>query len=134
MRNGEVCFGAFGGIRHVGWECRSAVQEWSQPTELSIPRVSQRGTVSQRIGLTDITITLSQARRGWARDLGQKPCPTEKSGARARMRNTTISFSNDVSVEGKTFACGHVRPAHDPRQGSVDESFFLEEFNFVGQL
>ncbi|PYU63042.1 MAG: hypothetical protein DMG55_01735, partial [Acidobacteria bacterium] len=49
----------------------------SQPTELNIPRVSQRGTVSQRIGLTDITITYHRPAVG-GREIWGKTVPYGK--------------------------------------------------------
>src|SRR2546429_9985143 len=48
-----------------------------QPTELNIPRVSQRGTVSQRIGLTDITITYHRPAVG-GREIWGKTVPYGK--------------------------------------------------------
>src|SRR6266481_877092 len=77
----------------------------SQPTELNIPRASQRGTVTQRIGLTDVTITYHRPSVG-GREIWGKTVPYGKVWRAGANENTTISFSDDVSIEGKPLAAG----------------------------
>ena len=77
----------------------------SQPTELNIPRVSQRGTVSQRIGLTDITIVYHRPEVG-GREIWGKTVPFGKVWRSGANENTTITFTDDVTVEGKPLAAG----------------------------
>jgi hypothetical protein len=77
----------------------------SQPTELNIPRVSQRGTVTQRIGLTDVTIVYHRPEVG-GREIWGKTVPYGKVWRAGANENTTITFSDDVSVEGKPLAAG----------------------------
>ena len=77
----------------------------SQPTELNIPRVSQRGTVSQRLGLTDITIVYHRPEVG-GREIWGKTVPYGKVWRAGANENTTITFSDDVTVEGKPLAAG----------------------------
>ena len=77
----------------------------SQPTELNIPRVSQRGTVSQRIGLSDITITYHRPEVG-GREIWGKIVPFGKVWRSGANENTTITFTDDVSIEGKPLAAG----------------------------
>jgi hypothetical protein len=88
----------------------------SQPTELNIPRVSQRGTVTQRIGLTDVTITYHRPAVG-GRELWGKIVPYEKVWRSGANENTTITFADDVSVEGKPLTAGtyglHMIPNKD---------------------
>src|SRR5580700_8619016 len=88
----------------------------SQPTELNIPRVSQRGSVTQRIGLTDITITYHRPAVG-AREIWGKTVPYGKVWRAGANENTTITFSDDVSVEGKPLTAGtyglHMIPDKD---------------------
>src|SRR5438876_9676732 len=88
----------------------------SQPTELNVPRVSQRGTVSQRIGLTDITITYHRPAVG-GREIWGKTVPYGKVWRAGANENTTSTFSDDVSVEGKPLAAGtyglHTTPDKD---------------------
>src|SRR3981081_2682787 len=70
-----------------------------------MPGVSQRGTGSQRIGLTDITITYHRP-AGGGREIWGKTVPYGKVWRAGANENTTISFSDDVSVEGKPLAAG----------------------------
>jgi hypothetical protein len=88
----------------------------SQPTELNIPRVSQRGTVTQRIGLTDVTITYHRPAVG-GREIWGKTVPYEKVWRSGANENTTITFTDDVSVEGKPLTAGtyglHMIPNKD---------------------
>src|ERR1700704_6191183 len=85
---------------------------------LHLPYESQKALVSQTIGLTDIEIAYHRpavkGRKIWG-DLvpynSGTPIPW-RSGAN---ENTTISFSNDVTIEGKPLAAGtyglHMIPA-----------------------
>jgi hypothetical protein len=77
----------------------------SQPTELNIPRVSQRGTVSQRIGLSDITIAYHRPAVG-GREIWGKTVPYGKVWRAGANENTTITLTDDVSIEGKPLAAG----------------------------
>jgi len=77
----------------------------SQPTELNIPRLSQRGTVTQRIGLTDITITYHRPAVG-GREIWGKTVPYGKVWRAGANENSTITFTDDASIEGKTLAAG----------------------------
>src|SRR5262245_21034472 len=88
----------------------------SQPTELNIPRVSQRGSVTQRIGLTNITINYHRPAVG-GREIWGKVVPYGKVWRAGANENTTISFTDDVTVEGKALAGGtyglHMIPDKD---------------------
>jgi hypothetical protein len=77
----------------------------SQPTELNIPRVSQRASVTQRIGLTDITIIYHRPAVG-GREIWGKVVPYGKTWRAGANENTTITFTDDVTVEGKPLAAG----------------------------
>src|SRR5579862_1178550 len=77
----------------------------SQPTELNIPRASQRGTVTQRIGLTDITITYHRPSVA-GREIWGKVVPYGKVWRAGANENTTIAFTDDVSIEGKPLPAG----------------------------
>ena len=104
----NVWKGVLGLLVGLGVLCGNANAQFkngSQPTELNIPRVSQRGTVSQRIGLTDITITYHRPAVG-GREIWGKTVPYGKVWRAGANENTTITFSDDVSVEGKPLAAG----------------------------
>lgn len=77
----------------------------AQSTILDLPRPSQHAVVTQRIGITDVTINyhrpLVNGRKVWGAlvPYGQ----TWRAGAN---ENTTIQFSDPVTVEGKPLAKG----------------------------
>jgi hypothetical protein len=79
------------------------------PGDVTAPRESQKASVAQRIGITDITLNYSRpgvkGRKIWGElvpfDNG-KPIPW-RAGAN---ENTTITFSHDVEVEGKPLSAG----------------------------
>src|SRR5216110_2515107 len=84
--------------------------------DLNLPDVSQAAEVKQRIAITDITITyhrpLVNGRKIWG---GLVPFgEVWRAGAN---QNTTIEFSDPVSVEGKPLAKGiyglHMIPTAD---------------------
>ena len=76
-----------------------------QSLVLDLPRQSQHAVVSQRIGITDITINyhrpLVNDRKVWGNlvPYGQ----VWRAGAN---ENTTITFSDPVTIEGKALAAG----------------------------
>jgi tetratricopeptide (TPR) repeat protein len=106
MRNGWKCaLGLLMGLGVLAGTAGAQFKNGSQATELNIPRVSQRGTVSQRIGLTDITITYHRPEVG-GREIWGKTVPYGKVWRAGANENTTITFSEDVSVEGKALAAG----------------------------
>ncbi len=106
MRNMLKCaLGLLAGLCVLAGNAGAQFKNGSQATELNIPRVSQRGTVSQRIGLTDITITYHRPEVG-GREIWGKTVPLGKVWRAGANENTTITFSDDVSVEGKPLAAG----------------------------
>ncbi|MEK6152605.1 DUF2911 domain-containing protein [Flavobacteriaceae bacterium 3-367] len=88
------------------------VLQWSYGQSdpfLSLPRQSPAASVTQRIGLTDITINYSSPRINDRKVWGAmvpfnngKPFPW-RAGAN---ENTTITFTDNVSVEGNKLAAG----------------------------
>lgn len=77
----------------------------AQSTQLNLPRQSQRAEIVQRIGITDVKIVyhrpLVNGRKIWG---GLVPYgEVWRAGAN---ENTTITFPNDVTVEGKSLAAG----------------------------
>jgi hypothetical protein len=116
MRNVKCVLGLLAGFGIWAADAEAQFKNGSQPTELNIPRVSQRGSVTQRIGLTDITIAYHRPVVG-GREIWGKVVPYGKVWRAGANENTTISFSNDVSVEGKPLPAGtyglHMIPDKD---------------------
>src|SRR5258707_969690 len=106
MRNVWKCaLGLLVGLGVLVGNASAQFKNGSQATELNIPRVSQRGTVSQRIGLTDITITYHRPEVG-GREIWGKTVPFGKVWRAGANENTTITLSDDVSIEGKPLVAG----------------------------
>jgi hypothetical protein len=99
-----LCAG-LAGLGLLAGSVEAQFKNGSQPTELNIPRVSQRGSVTQRIGLTDITINYHRPAVG-GREIWGKTVPYGKVWRAGANENTTITFADDVTVEGKTLAAG----------------------------
>ena len=88
----------------------------AQSTQLDLPLQSQHAIVTQRLGVTDITINyhrpLANGRKIWG---GLVPYgQVWRAGAN---ENTTITFSDPVTIEGKPLAAGtyglHMIPNED---------------------
>jgi hypothetical protein len=88
----------------------------NQATEVVLPTLSQHAVITQRIGLTDVTINYHAPLVG-GRKLWGEAVPYDRVWRAGANQNTTISFSDDVSVEGKSLAAGtyglHMIPAKD---------------------
>ncbi len=106
MRNVWKCaLGILVGCGALAGNAGAQFKNGSQATELNIPRTSQRGTVTQRVGLTDITITYHRPAVG-GREIWGKTVPYGKVWRAGANENTTITFTDDVSIEGKPLAAG----------------------------
>ena len=92
-----VVGGLFAGVQAAG----------AQSALLNLPRESQRASVSQRIGITDITINYHRpqvkGRKVFGPGSAQAYGQVWRAGAN---ENTTINFTNDVTVEDKPLAKG----------------------------
>jgi Protein of unknown function (DUF2911) len=84
---------------------RAQFKNGSQATELNLPRLSQRAQITQRVGLTDITIVYHAPLAG-GRELFGKTVPYGRVWRAGANENSTISFTDDVSVEGHPLAAG----------------------------
>jgi hypothetical protein len=94
-----LILGVFSGAAHAQFK------NGSQATELNLPRLSQRASITQRVGLTDITIVYHAPLAG-GRELFGKIVPYDKVWRAGANENTTIAFTDDVSVEGHPLPAG----------------------------
>jgi hypothetical protein len=87
-----------------------------QSLVMSIPRQSQRATVSQRVGLTDITIVYHRPLVG-GREIWGRVAPYGEVWRAGANENTTIEVSDSVTVDGQALAKGiyglHMIPSTD---------------------
>lgn len=83
----------------------SSASLFAQNRELTTPEASQAATLTQRIGITDITISyhspLAKGRTIWG-DL----VPYNEVWRAGANQNTVITFSTDVKIEGKNLSAG----------------------------
>ena len=94
----------------------AASASFAQSTQLNIPRDSQRASVTQRIGITDITVNyhrpLVKGRTIWG-----KVVPYGQVWRAGANENTTITFTDPVTIDGKTLEKGtyglHMIPNQD---------------------
>lgn len=77
----------------------------AQTQLLSTPRASQKAKVSQRIGLTDVTVVYHRP-AAKERDIWGQLVPAGQVWRAGANENTVISFSTDVKVEGQALAAG----------------------------
>jgi Protein of unknown function (DUF2911) len=94
----------------------AAVSLPGQSLVMSIPRQSQRATVSQRVALTDITIVYHRPLVG-GREIWGRVAPYGEVWRAGANENTTIEVSDPVTVDGQALAKGiyglHMIPSSD---------------------
>src|ERR1035438_4365665 len=87
-----------------------------QSLVMSIPRQSQRATVSQRVALTDITVAYHRPLVG-GREIWGRVAPYGEVWRAGANENTTIEVSDSVTVDGQVLAKGiyglHMIPSTD---------------------
>lgn len=92
----------------------AAEAAFAQAPPLKLPQPSQAATVSQTVGLTEITVTYHRPRvRG--RKIWGEVVPYGEVWRAGANENTTVEFSSDVTVAGQPLAAGrygfHLLPA-----------------------
>jgi len=88
----------------------------AQTVMLNLPRQSQHAVVTQRIGITDITINYHRPLAN-GREIWGKLVPYGEVWRAGANENTTITFSDPVTIEGQTLDKGtyglHMIPNQD---------------------
>src|ERR1700738_1344949 len=111
-------YGLILGLAFGNWAVGAQAQfkNGGQAVELRLPTLSQRAVATQRIGLTDITVNYCRPLVG-GREIWGKAVPYGSVWRSGANENTTISFSDDVSVEGHALPAGtyglHTIPTAD---------------------
>jgi hypothetical protein len=77
----------------------------AQSALLNLPRPSQHAAVTQRVGITDITISYHRPLVN-KREIWGKVVPYDQVWRAGANENTTIKFTDDVTIEGKPVAKG----------------------------
>jgi len=84
---------------------RAQFKNGGQAVELKLPTISQRAIGTQRIGLTDITVNYCRPLVG-GREIWGKAVPYGSVWRSGANENSTITFTDDVSVEGHALPAG----------------------------
>lgn len=97
--------------------------------QIEVPRSSPYSKIEQKVGLTDVTLEYSRpAMRGRTIFGDLVPYNTLwRTGADA---NTKISFSNDVTIEGKTLEAGEYAIFTKPGKESWEVVFYTDTNNW----
>lgn len=103
----------------------------AQSTLLDLPRQSQHAIVMQRIGITDITINYHRPLVNGRKIFGGL-VPYGQVWRAGANENTTITFSDPVTIEGKPLAAGTYGLHMIPNQGGEDHLF--QDAHGLGQL
>jgi len=93
------------GLALLAGSAAAQFKNGSQATELVLPEVSQHAVVTQTIGISTITVDYHRPLTG-GREIFGKVVPYGKVWRSGANENTIISFSDDVTVEGKPLAAG----------------------------
>jgi len=98
------------------WLAAGSIPVGAQSLVMSLPRPSQRAAAMQRIGLTDITVTYHRPLVG-GRKVWDAMVPYGQVWRAGANENTTIEFSDPVTVEGQALPKGiyglHMIPTAD---------------------
>jgi tetratricopeptide (TPR) repeat protein len=105
MRKRYLCICSLLGLGCLVPVAEAQFKNGAQATELKLPTLSQRSIITQRIGLTDITINycrpMVNGRALWGQEV-----PYAQVWRAGANENTVISFADDVSVEGHALPAG----------------------------
>src|SRR5260370_7489199 len=105
------------------FDAKAQFKNGGQAVELRLPTLSQRAVTTQRIGLTDITINYCRPLAG-GREIWGKAVPYGQVWRSGANENTTISFTDDVSVEGPPFPAPTFRPPPIPHPDPPQHHFY----------
>src|SRR5438067_5459386 len=96
--------------------CLGAGPAVAQSVTLNIPRASQHAVLMQRVGITDITLNYHRPLVG-GRKIWGNVVPYGQVWRAGANENTTIAFTDPVTVEGKSLDKGtyglHMIPAEN---------------------
>jgi len=93
------------GLSFLPGHAAAQFKNGSQATELRLPTLSQRAVSTQRIGLTDVSVVYYRPLVGGRQVFG-KAVPYGQVWRSGANENTTITFTDDVSIEGHALPAG----------------------------
>lgn len=97
--------------------------------QVKTPQASPKSTITQVVGLTNVEIVYSRpSARG--RDVFNNLVPFGKLWRTGANENTTVSFSDDVVIDGKTLAKGKYSLYTNPRADKWEIIFYSSTDNW----
>ncbi|MEM7381105.1 MAG: DUF2911 domain-containing protein [Bacteroidota bacterium] len=107
----------------------AALVSFSLQGQLTTPQPSPEGKVYQKVGLTDVKVTYSRpSMRG--RTIFGNLVPADKLWRTGANKNSTISFSDDVVIDGQTLKAGSYAIFTKPGATSWEVLFYADTENW----
>lgn len=111
------------------WIAFAVMTAFSLNAQVKTPAPSPKATVDQVVGLTDVEVVYSRPSAKGRTVFGDL-VPFGKVWRTGANANTTISFSEDVTIEGKTLAKGKYALYVNPKAESWDVYFYSKTDNW----
>ena len=111
------------------WIACAVLAAFSLNAQVKTPAPSPKATVDQVVGLTDVEIVYSRP-SAKGRTIFGDLVPFGKVWRAGANANTTVSFSEDVTIEGKTLAKGKYALYVNPKAESWDVYFYSKTDNW----
>ena len=113
--------------------CLMTESIWAQSAVTKLPRASQKAIVGQTIGLTEVMVTYHRPAVK-DRELWGKLVPYDAVWRAGANDNTVISFSTDVSIEGKELKAGSYGLHIIPSEAGKSEVIFSKNTSAWGSF
>lgn len=97
--------------------------------QVQTPQPSPKSTLQQKVGLTDVTVTYSRPGVKGRKIFGNL-VPFGKVWRTGANENTTVTFSHDVVIDGKTLKKGTYALYTKPNAGSWEVMFYTDTKNW----
>ena len=105
------------------------IANYAIEAQVKTPQASPKSTVMQVVGLTNVEIVYSRP-SAKGRDVFNNLVPFGKLWRTGANENTTISFSDDVVIDGKTLAKGKYALYTTPRADNWEIVFYTDTNNW----
>ena len=105
------------------------IANYAIEAQVKTPQASPKSTLTQVVGLTNVEITYSRP-SAKGRDVFNNLVPFGKLWRTGANENTTISFSDDVVIDGKTLAKGKYALFTTPRADNWEVVFYSDTNNW----
>ena len=105
------------------------IANYAIEAQVKVPQASPKSTLTQVVGLTNVEIVYSRP-SAKGRDVFNNLVPFGKLWRTGANENTTITFSDDVVIDGKTLAKGKYALYTTPRADNWEIVFYTDTNNW----